>query len=207
MKQTPVFQEIHTTMPPFHYRVHSGETLTLVYLINGNKIEASITMELAGEKAKGNIIGFVFGRDAGAITIHTRQIHTAPHTSSSLFIQSILSGSSTFQYDGNIRIERQACDSDAHIQNNNLLASGNVHVQSIPTLEILTDDVRCTHGVATGTFPTDVLWYLTSRGIGISRAKKLYTQGLLHSGLTHVSDDTIRHILHKRFLQKEVLYD
>ena len=64
-----------------------------------------------------------------------------------------------------IRVEQDAQRTNAYQENRNLLLSSDAHADSIPGLEILANDVRCTHGATLGQVDRDQLFYLMSRGL------------------------------------------
>jgi len=72
--------------------------------------------------------------------------------------------------------------------NRNLLLGENVQAQSIPGLEILTDDVKCSHGVAMSNIDEDQLFYLSSRGIDETTAARLIVGGFIEDGLKRMKD-------------------
>ena len=94
-------------------------------------------------------------------------------------------------YDGGIRVEKEAQKTDAYQRNENLLLSEGAHAQSKPSLEILANDVRCTHGATVGKIPEDQLWYLATRGIGKKRGQGLIVSGFLGSALVSIDDTSV----------------
>jgi len=81
-------------------------------------------------------------------------------------------------YAGLIRIEKGAARSDAYQANRNLVLSDHAKATSIPMLEIDNNDVRCTHGATVGPVDPQSLFYLQSRGIPATTAKRMIVQVL-----------------------------
>ncbi len=182
-------QEIPEGDSRLQYTVDAGNDLILLLLALGRKkatIEA--TIQLVGRGAKATVIGIVVGKKMSTIKFHTLQHHLAPETTSNLLVKTVLAGEATCVYDGGIVVEKAAQKTDAYQRNENLLLSGDAHAESKPSLEILANDVRCTHGATVGKIPEDQLWYLASRGIGKKKGQGLIVSGFLESALEMVGD-------------------
>lgn len=179
------------------FRVPKRQNMTIVLLAFSPKKDASVLVNLAGIGAHATILGIIVSKDT-AFTLHTLQEHTAEGTTSSLLVKSVLSGSASFVYDGGIRVDRNAQKTDAYQRNENLILSGGAHAQSKPRLEILANDVRCTHGATIGPVSENQLWYLASRGIGRSLGTSLIAKGFLSSALFSISDTIVRKKLEGR---------
>lgn len=164
------------------YTLNKDEDMTVVLFIH-NTNDVRLTVNLKGEYARARVIGLVVAADDTKIVLHTQQHHQSPHTTSNLLVKGVFSGKSTFFYDGSIIVDKQAQKTDAYQRNENLLLSENAHAESKPSLEILANDVRCTHGATIGTVDDDQLWYLNTRGISTTMARKLIVDGFLESAL------------------------
>ncbi|KKU86332.1 hypothetical protein A3A64_01175 [Candidatus Gottesmanbacteria bacterium RIFCSPLOWO2_01_FULL_48_11] len=185
-------QEIPEGDSRFEYTIGSGDNLTLFLLSLGRK-DASVeaTIRLAGRGATASIVGIVVGHGESKIKLHTLQHHMAPETTSNLLVKTVLTDSATCMYDGGIFVEKKAQKTDAYQRNENLLLSEGAHAQSKPSLEILANDVRCTHGATVGKIPEDQLWYLATRGIGKKRGQGLIVSGFLGSALVSIDDTSV----------------
>ncbi|HLD24596.1 MAG TPA: SufD family Fe-S cluster assembly protein [Patescibacteria group bacterium] len=169
------------------YRVQKNETLTLVYLVNSNDyIEIKSSVHLVGDGAKATIIGIVTGGARSIIQINTLQHHAASNTTSNLLIKSVLSDASSLKYFGSIVVDKQAQRTDAYQRNENLLLGTRSTATSSPVLEILANDVRCTHGAVVKTVDENELWYITSRGIDSARGRAMIADGFLKSALNDI---------------------
>lgn len=184
----------------YTYTIEKNAHLTLVLVLSkAMDADVHVSVRLLGRGASVNVIGLVVGRGDHHISIHTEQLHEAPETTSNLLVKAALSDNVRFSYDGVIRVARAAQKSDAYQKNENLLLSGGAHARSDPALEILANDVRCTHGSTTGKLNEDQLWYLTSRGISKTAASQLLVEGFFQHAVSTISDtiskEKIRRIL------------
>ena len=174
------------------YSVRTGQHMTLIILATQPKCKtAKYRIRLCGRGAKATIVGIVIGGDSTQFSLHTLQQHEAPETTSNLLVKTVLSDRATFAYDGGIRVEKKAQKTDAYQRNENLLLSGNAHAESKPSLEILANDVRCTHGATVGQISKDQLWYLATRGVGEKYGHRLIVSGFLESCLEMIDDVSV----------------
>ncbi|MBU1326833.1 SufD family Fe-S cluster assembly protein [Patescibacteria group bacterium] len=183
------------------YVVGRGADLTLVLLVEGDWSDTiRLNVRLAGERAKADIIAIVVGRGEQRFALETVQLHEAPRATSRLLVKSVLWEGASFQYHGMIRVAKSAQQTDACQRNENLLLSDGSRVQTRPELEILANDVRCTHAAATSTVDPQTLWYLKTRGIREEQGRRLVTQGFLEDAIGRISDtivqSKVRNVLH-----------
>jgi len=116
----------------------------------------------------------------------TYQHHVAPDCTSDLMFKGALDHASRAVYRGMIRLEPGAQKTDAYQQNRTLLLSETARVDSIPGLEILANDVRCTHGATAGQIDPTILFYLMSRGLTEFQAKKMIMDGFFEEVILRV---------------------
>lgn len=191
------------------YTVGRAAKLTLLLLLTSQAPEANVSVQLVEPEARAEILGLVVGRGSQVLKLHSLQLHQAPQTVSNLLVKSVLADQAIFIYKGAIRVERSAQRTDAYQRNENLLVSEAAHAESQPTLEILANDVRCTHGATIGSLSPDQLWYLASRGLSPPVAKRLIVEGFLLSAFSRISDTigkyrALRQL--KRLISQEVLH-
>lgn len=193
-------EEITKSEQQFEYKLKDNLTLALV-LVKPMDASIRVRVRLVSKGATATIIGLVMGRSDHGISIHTEQIHEASETMSNLLVKAALSDAAQFFYDGIIRVERKAQKSDAYQKNENLLLSPHAKARSDPALEILANDVRCTHGSTTGTVNEDQLWYLMSRALPRPIATRVLVEGFFESAISKISD-TIRQERIRKLLWK-----
>ena len=126
------------------------------------------------------ILGIIVGKDNDSFNINTDQIHMAPQSVSNLLVKGILYDKSKFQFRGLIKIEKSGQKTKAYQKNQNLLMSKDAFVDTKPYLEILADDVYCTHGSTTGQIDKETMFYLNSRNIEKKKAENLIIKGFLN---------------------------
>ncbi len=134
-------------------------------------------IELVERGALGRMSGFYFTSGDQHLDHDTQQNHLAPDTASDLLYKGALSDGSRSVWQGMIYVAPGADGTDGYQANRNLILSKNARADSIPGLEILADDVRCTHGATVGKINDDELFYLLSRGIPKKEAQKLIVIG------------------------------
>jgi Fe-S cluster assembly protein SufD len=94
-----------------------------------------------------------------------------------------------------IRVEQDAQKTNAYQENRNLLLSPDAHADSIPGLEIMANDVRCTHGATLGRVDRDQLFYLMARGLARSQAERLIVRGFFQDVLDRIELVPVREAL------------
>lgn len=149
------------------------------YVVFFHNLSGKFIFNLAHSEVELDIFGLFTGKDADNFQIETIQRHTAPSAVSNLFIKGVFDDSSRFNYQGLIRLEKEAQQSHAYQKNQNLILSPKTFVESKPYLEILANDVFCTHGSTTGKINEDQMFYLKSRGISEAESKKAIVDGFV----------------------------
>jgi Fe-S cluster assembly protein SufD len=134
---------------------------------------------LAGEGAEGKVTGAYAPHGRQHIDYDTTQEHGAPNTTSDLAFRGILAQRSSVVWRGMIKVDPGAQQTDAFQECRNLLLSKRAHADAIPGLEILANDVRCTHAAAIAQIDPEQVFYLRSRGLGEELAKRLVIEGFM----------------------------
>src|SRR5204862_4255818 len=129
--------------------------------------------KLAGQGSSARVTGAYAGHGRQHLDFDTTQEHAAPHTVSDLAFRGVLEGRSTAVWRGMIKVDPGAQQTDAFQESRNLLLSKRAHADAIPGLEILANDVRCTHAAAIAQIDREQLFYLMSRGLRREQATRL----------------------------------
>jgi Fe-S cluster assembly protein SufD len=159
-------------------RVERGGNLDWIFGAIGSRLTKNFSeLDLAGEGAQGRMSGFYFTDGTQHLDHDTQQNHLAPHTTSDLLFKGALKGKSRSVWQGMIYVAPGAQKTDGYQANRNLVLSDGARADSIPGLEILADDVRCTHGATVGKLEQEPLFYLKSRGIPQAEAEKIVVEG------------------------------
>lgn len=166
-----------------HFISINGKNNTVVldkpgmYVVYFSNISGTISCRIEAEKVEVYLVGLYDMRNSEKYVVHTEQIHIAPHSFSELYVLSVASGFSSLAFSGLIRIEKDAQQSHAYQKNQNLILSNDAFVDSRPILEILANDVFCTHGSTSGPISKDQLAYLQMRGLNVEDATKASVEG------------------------------
>lgn len=148
--------------------------------------------KLAGPGSEARVTGGYAGGPGQHLDYDTTQEHAAPNTNSDLAFRGVLAAGSTAVWRGMIKVDPGAQQTDAFQESRNLLLSPEAHADAIPGLEILADDVRCTHAAAIAQVDKDQLFYLTSRGLSESDAKSLVIEGFLEALVERLAEGPVR---------------
>lgn len=157
------------------------------YVVFFHNLSGDFTFEIKSENANVDIYGIFIGKESDDFTVHTTQSHKSPSSISNLLIKGVFYDRSKFHYQGLIRIDKNAQKSHAYQKNQNLMLSSECFIQSKPYLEILANDVFCTHGSTTGGLNKEQLLYTLSRGISERKAEELLVRGFIGDIITKIN--------------------
>ena len=156
--------------------------------LGGDRVKLELGADLAGPGARSELAGVVLGGDKQRFDHHTRHVHLSGQTWSNIDFKVALTDRARSAYTGLIRIEEGAAASEALQENRNLLLSDKARADTIPELEILTDDVSCSHGATVAPIDPEQIFYLQSRGLPRDEAVRLVVRGFLESTLALVPE-------------------
>jgi Fe-S cluster assembly protein SufD len=137
--------------------------------------------QLAGPGAHGKVTGAYASRGRQHLDFDTLQEHAAEDTTSDLAFRGILADRSSAVWRGMIKVDPGAQRTDAFQESRNLLLSKRAHADAIPGLEILANDVRCTHAAAIAQIDQEQLFYLRTHGLPLPDANRLVIEGFLQA--------------------------
>ncbi|HUE08207.1 MAG TPA: SufD family Fe-S cluster assembly protein [Acidimicrobiales bacterium] len=140
-----------------------------------DRIRTDVTVD--GKDARSEILSAYLGEGTQVHDIRTLQDHAAPRTDSELLCQGAVAGHSRSVYSGLIRVHRGAVRSDARQTNHNLVLDEGAHADSVPNLDILENDVKCSHASTVGPVDEDQRYYIESRGVAPEVAEGLIVRG------------------------------
>lgn len=185
------------------FKVGNNEKKTfIIFLTNDTEQIGDVKIFIEGEKAKVQILGIIVGQGKQKVELYTLQDHIKPESVSDLLIKSVLFDESKFNYKGLIKIEKDAQKSNAYQKNQNLLLSPKSWADSRPYLEILANDVRCTHAATVGQIDKNQLYYLQTRGLTERIATYLLVDGFFQDVLDRIPDDKIREEVKEKLFNK-----
>jgi Fe-S cluster assembly protein SufD len=184
-------------------RVEHGGNLDWIFGAIGSRLTKNFTeLDLAGEGAQGRMSGFYFTDGSQHLDHDTQQNHLAPHTTSDLLFKGALKGRSRSVWQGMIYVAPGAQKTDGYQANRNLVLDEGAHADSIPGLEILADDVRCTHGATVGKLEQEPLFYLKSRGIPQNDAERIVVEGFFEPIMQRIPFEGVRERFQQSILEK-----
>lgn len=164
----------------------------MIYADGSYYSRSFLGVNLSGENSQTEMTGISLNTNGTQIDFDTYQQHTAEKSKSDLLFNNAIANDSRSVWSGMIKVEKTAIKTDGYQANRNLMLCGTPHVESIPGLEILADDVRCSHGVTVGEIDADQVFYLTTRGISEGEAKQVIAEGFLRSSLNRISNEKVR---------------
>ena len=134
---------------------------------------------------------------------HTQIDHAKPHGTSHELYKGILDGHASAVFNGRIIVRKDAQKTDSKQTNKNLVLSDEAVINTKPELQILADDVRCTHGATIGQLDAEAMFYLQSRGIGKRQARDLLTYAFAQDILDRIKipelKDHLEAVLFEKF--------
>ena len=179
-------------------RLERDASIDWIFGAVGSRLTKNFSdLDLVGEGASGRISGFYFADDHQHFDLDTQQNHFAPHTTSDLLYKGALTEKSRSVWQGMIYVAPGAQKTDGYQANRNLVLSEHARADSIPGLEILADDVRCTHGATVGKIEEEPYFYLLSRGIPPREAYRLLVEGFFDPIMQRIPYEGVRN----RFIQ------
>jgi Fe-S cluster assembly protein SufD len=179
-----------------HARV--GRDAELDWVAGGfgaKKGKIRIQNDLSGPGATSRVTGAYFADGDQHMDYDTFQEHIAPSTESDFAFKGALRESARSVWRGMIRVEPDAQKTNAYQENRNLLLSDTAHADSIPGLEIMANDVRCTHGATLGKVNREELFYGMSRGLSRAEAERLIVRGFFQDVLDRIELEPVREAL------------
>ena len=161
----------------------------------GAMTRVEINALLDGEGADCQLRGLYVAGGAQHVDNRTAIEHARPHGTSRELYKGVLGGRARAVFNGKIVVRKAAQKTDAQQSNKNLMLSRDAEIDSKPQLEILADDVRCSHGTTIGQLEEDELFYLRSRGLKKAVARKLLVHGFAGEVLDGIAIEDLKNDL------------
>jgi Fe-S cluster assembly protein SufD len=181
-----------------HQRARVGQDANLQWTIAamGSRFaQVDQQVALVGTGASSHVNGVMFTRDRQHLTYNTIQRHSAQHCKSDFLYKAVLQDRSRTVWRGMIKVDAGADKTDGYQRNDNLLLSDNARADSIPGLEILADDVRCTHGSTSGRVDEELIFYAQSRGFTRVEAVRMIVTGFFQQIFDRITIESVREAL------------
>ena len=159
---------------------HDASAMSLNLNLGSRYSRFESLSRLIGEGGRSDLLAVAVAKGDQEFDARTLQDHISPQTASDLLYKNALDDRARSIFGGLIRVEPHAHFADAYQKVRNLLLSDDAEANSMPGLEILADNVRCTHGATSGQIEEDEMFYLRSRGIPFPVAQRLIVTGFLN---------------------------
>jgi Fe-S cluster assembly protein SufD len=182
---------------------HDASAMSLNLNVGSRYSRFESLSRLIGEGGRSDLLAVSVAKNQQEFDARTLQDHVSPHTASDLLYKNALDDRARSIFGGLIRVEPHAHFADAYQKVRNLLLSDDAEANSMPGLEILADNVRCTHGATSGQIDKDELFYLRTRGIPVPVAQRLIVTGFLDEVFQRLDQpamaDHLRGLIEEKF--------
>ena len=168
---------------------------TLILSSGSNFIKNEINCNLKGKYSSAFINGIFSLNKRRHHEIRTSVNHLIDNTKSYQLIKSVLDNDSKSVYQGKIFVNSDAQKTDGYQLSKAILLSENAEFNAKPELEIYADDVKCSHGSASGSLNQDSIFYLMTRGLDYKQAKELLINGFLLDVIEKITDSEVRNLV------------
>lgn len=169
-----------------------------LFMLGGRVLRSSQRLQLGGRGAEVVLDGLFVVDGNRQADLYTVIDHEGPQTRSRERVHGVASGRGRAAFNGRILVGPAAAGSDSSQTSRNLLLSPTAEINARPQLEILTDEVKCSHGATTGSLDPDQLFYLLSRGIDPKTAQGILTYAFCEDVVALVSDSAMRRRIEER---------
>ena len=176
---------------------HDASAMSLNLNLGSRYSRFESLSRLVGEGARSDLLAVAVATNEQEFDARTLQDHISPHTASDLLYKNALDDRARCTFGGLIRVEPHAHFTDAYQKVRNLLLSDDSEANSMPGLEILADNVRCTHGATSGQINEEEMFYLRSRGIPVPVAQRLIVTGFLNEVVQRLDQAAIADYLNQ----------
>lgn len=151
-----------------------------------------VDVNLAATEAVARLAGTTLARGAQHLDTTVRIEHSMPRGTSSQEFKNVVDERAHAVFQGRIRVAPDAQKTDAQQVSRNLLLSKTAAADTKPELEILADDVKCSHGATTGDLDEEALFYLRTRGLGEAEARSVLIDAFIGELIEHITVDSAR---------------
>lgn len=158
----------------------------------GRVARHELQVEFAGREAEVDIQGLVLARGAAHIDHTLRLHHAVPDCRSNQLFKHVVDDQGHAVFQGGIRVAPHAQKTDAQQLSRTLLLADRAQIDTKPELEILADDVKCSHGASIGDVDAQQLFYMQARGISVAVARRLLLSGFAYEVVSAVPEGALR---------------
>ncbi len=160
-------------------------------------LQDDIVVFLQGQGAEVYLNGLHDVKKNADVQTKTLIKHLAERTKSDQLYKAVLEDDAFFKFLGRIYVDSQAQQTNAYQLNQNILLSDRARVESRPELEIFADNVKCSHGSATGQMREEELFYLQTRAIAKQDAQKMLIKGFMNDVISRIDNEELHQMIHR----------
>jgi Fe-S cluster assembly protein SufD len=165
--------------------------------LSGQVVRNNLHIDIAGQNCEAYMNGLMAITGGTLVDNHTAVDHQQPHSQSNQLYKGLLDGKSSGVFNGKIFVRPDAQKTNAYQSSKNILLSESANMDAKPQLEIWADDVKCSHGHATGALDEEPLFYLRARGITADNARALLMFAFAEDVLARIGYEPVRHYTEK----------
>ena len=198
LKNYKIDQKVNNNIKYFFNNIDQDtNSVSETFLLSSgsNFIKNEINCNLKGKYSSAFINGIFSLNEKRHHEIRTCVNHLIDNTKSYQLIKSVLDKDSKSVYQGKIYVNSDAQKTDGYQLSKAILLSENAEFNAKPELEIYADDVKCSHGSASGSLNQDSIFYLMSRGLNYKQAKELLINGFLLDVVEKITDSEVRNLI------------
>ncbi len=178
------------------FLLEKDSSLNSFYYSEGSQLnKTDIDIHHRGKNSESNLTGIYLPSETQCIDYHTNIEHQIANCTSREVFRGIIADSAKATFNGKIHIFKDAQKSDAQLSNKNLLLTNQAEINTKPELEIYADDVVCAHGATVAKIDDKAIYYMQTRGINETRAKKILSIGFINELLDKVENEALSHYL------------
>ncbi len=173
------------------------------YYLSGYKGKTLIENRLKGENSEISVFGVGSLNGSEFHDLEFKENHLASQTNSSIKYRTLVNDKSHHIFTGNLHIPSESKKVEASQVNHNLSLNKKARAESMPKLEVFSEDVKCSHGATVSEVNDEQLFYLLSRGINQNEAKELIIEGFIKEILDKISDEELKEVILLELIGKQ----
>ena len=164
-------------------------------LFGGRRVDKEIEIVLNGKESEANILGVYFGRQDQRYCFKVVSQHNGSQTRALTWINGVLTDKSSSDFNGLVKIVEDLHQVDSHLANHVLVFGDEAKANAIPSLEIESNDVKCSHEVTVGQIDENHLFYLMSRGLSKNQSERLLINGFFELIISKVGNKEFKTLI------------
>ncbi len=168
------------------------------YVAGGKLVREDYKCELVDTHVENNIGGVYMVKGDQVHDVKLSTAHFEPHGKSSQYFRGVVDGHAKATFQDKVFVNRNAQKTDSSQLNKTILLSDTAQANFKPELEIYADDVKCSHGAASGQLDADAMFYMRSRGLTKKEAEALLVQAFLNEALEQITNRDVKKIYREK---------